>query len=116
MTDGLIYRPEPFLGVDLRASYILTAVQDIRQTTRFRKLGISEANPLADTFLQQGNTIFVAAALVSVYGIDRFIQTQEPVNRRWLYGGMLAVETWAVLNNRKLGTKGLPIIVPVCKF
>ena len=116
MIPQIHYKPEPVLGFDVRASYMLTAAVDIVQTTQFKKLGISEMNPLADGFLHKGNTVFVIGAAASVYAIDRFIQGQEPENRRWMYAGMLAVESWAVLNNRKLGLKGLPVIVPVAKW
>jgi hypothetical protein len=110
------YRPEGVLGVDFRLSWAATTVVDISQTTRFKKLGISEANPLADGALHFGNTAFVVGAAASIYVIDRFIQQQDPANRKFFYVLMWCVEKWAVTNNRNLGVSGRAILFPAIKF
>lgn len=108
----LDYHPCVYAGIDLRMSYWATAIVDIKQTTQFKRMGISEANPLADTFLQRGNLTFTIAAVGSVFLIDDFIRKQDSSSRQMLYGVALGIECAAVWNNHKLGLKGIPILLP----
>ena len=105
------------IDIDLRYSAILTTGVDIYQTNNFNKYGLHETwNPAAKIFLNKGVTAFTLASVISIHEIDRYIQNRNKNDQKWLYAGWFAIESLAVLNNRKLGCPGIPIAVISFKF
>lgn len=108
------YKPASFLGIDFRRSVIATALVDTYQTSKFKRLGIFELNPAAELCLNAGgNWLYVPAAVLSIVGFDSLLQKASDKDKVWMYIAWFAIETVAVLNNRRLGTGGIPVIIPM---
>lgn len=109
------YEPVNVLGVDVRRSVWLTGAVDTYQTSKFKRLGLVERwNPLAEAALNGGgNWLYVPAALLSIAVLDDVLRKADPRDRPWMYVVWYGLEIAATLNNKRLGTGGVPIVIPV---
>lgn len=108
----LKYEPCLAGSVDVRASYLVNAAQDVGQTTQFPRFSARELNPLPEYFLKRGTGTFTAAGIGSILLFDSWANRQPKNQRRDLYTLATIVEALAVLNNRSLvGNRGFPILV-----
>jgi hypothetical protein len=98
------------IDIDWRYSALSTWTMDIYQTQHFHRYNLEEKwNPITKYLLKNGSTTFTIFSLSTLYLGDRWIQSQH--NKKMWYIITFAVESLAVLNNRKLGCPGFPIIV-----
>ena len=111
----LAYHQCNWNGLDLRSSYLATAFVDYKQTKLFPSIGIREANPFVEPFVNKryvNNGVFTAFSVLAISTIDWTIQQLPKQDRPFWYGVAFAAHSFTVTHNRRFGLRGFPLPIP----